>query len=458
MHARPSDPREACEYALKRFKLRALRLVPFYGTLAMHAPITYSHDIPIAATDGRAIILNPHRMSELDDGTFAFIIVHELMHLALQHIPRRKHRDAYLWNVVTDAIINHTISNNHYNHARRDALELTAPHGIITIERLQEALTNPPDDLHTRSAEDLYALLHQHTATQAPPDTTRNGSNGSNGSSGDNSDSSGSGDSGDSNDNSDSSGSSDNDDAGLENPSNPYSTSAWNDLHNNPNLTPDEQQRANAEWRRITANAAVTQTQHERNHPGSTPAHLKRLLGTLNDSHIDWRAMLWRHLTTYPHDFTSHDRRFIQYGQYLDTLDGQHLTLDVCIDTSGSIDTDTLTTFASELNAILNTYPSVTARVYYCDTELDGPHPIEHIDDLPPPTGGGGTDFTPFFEHLNHTNNLHTPTLAVYLTDGYGHFPNPAPTNLNTLWVVTPGGLHTDDFPFGDVIHIDPHA
>jgi predicted metal-dependent peptidase len=37
----------------------------------------------------------------------------------------------------------------------------------------------------------------------------------------------------------------------------------------------------------------------------------------------------------------------------------------------------------------------------------------------------------------------------VYLTDGYGDFPKQAPV-FPILWVVTPSGLKSEAFPFGE--------
>ena len=46
--------------------------------------------------------------------------------------------------------------------------------------------------------------------------------------------------------------------------------------------------------------------------------------------------------------------------------------------------------------------------------------------------------------------------VAVYLTDGYGCFPRERPL-IPVLWVVTPGGLSSEDFPFGEVIRLVNH-
>ena len=44
--------------------------------------------------------------------------------------------------------------------------------------------------------------------------------------------------------------------------------------------------------------------------------------------------------------------------------------------------------------------------------------------------------------------------VCVYLTDGYGDFPDDEPA-LPMLWVVTPGGLDDDRFPFGKVVRME---
>ena len=44
-------------------------------------------------------------------------------------------------------------------------------------------------------------------------------------------------------------------------------------------------------------------------------------------------------------------------------------------------------------------------------------------------------------------------TVAVYLTDGDGPFPSVAP-NYPVLWIVTPGGIDEETFPFGDVVRM----
>jgi len=188
---------------------------------------------------------------------------------------------------------------------------------------------------------------------------------------------------------------------------------------------------------------------------GDVPAHLQRELGPLLRTQIDWRSYLWRYLVQTPTNFGAYDRRFVGEGIYLETIAGETVHVHVCVDTSGSINGDEVNSFMSEVQAILLAYPHLACELYYADAELHGPFTITADSNLPKPIGGGGTDFRPFFEYLEKHADRHTTVVAIYLTDGYGDFPESAPA-ISTLWVVTPGGKDIESFPFGEVVRLLP--
>ena len=183
---------------------------------------------------------------------------------------------------------------------------------------------------------------------------------------------------------------------------------------------------------------------------GTLPAGLERAFALTDRPRLDWRAVLWRFVTRTPTDFAAFDRRHLHRGLYLETLESVGLTLVVAIDTSGSIAEDDLAAFANELDAMLRAYPATNAHLVYADAEAYGPFPIGPGDPLPPPIGGGGTDFRPFFSLCDSEGLVDENTVAVYLTDGFGAFPD-EPPDVPVLWVVSPGGLDDDQFPFGTV-------
>jgi len=121
------------------------------------------------------------------------------------------------------------------------------------------------------------------------------------------------------------------------------------------------------------------------------------------------------------------------------------------VDSSGSIDDEALAQFLGEVRGVKRAYQFIDIVLYFLDAELTGPYPIDDSLDLPVPIGGGGTDFRPFFDEVAEQAGPFDQALIMYLTDGYGTFPEEAP-ELETLWVVSEGGA--DDFPFGEVARL----
>ncbi|MBD2577135.1 VWA-like domain-containing protein [Oscillatoria sp. FACHB-1406] len=209
-----------------------------------------------------------------------------------------------------------------------------------------------------------------------------------------------------------------------------------------------------AHWKAAVQQAiAIARTAQQ----GSIPASLQRELGTITEPQLDWRTYLWRYLVRTPNDFTGFDRRFLGRGLYLETLEGETVQVFVGVDTSGSISETEMRLFLSEVSGILSAYPHLTGELYYVDAEAYGPYPLNPKGDIPTPVGGGGTSFIPFFDRVFHTDGCgwdgQSNGVCVYLTDGYGAFPS-APPPLPVLWVITPGGLDSQEFPFGETVRL----
>ena len=88
--------------------------------------------------------------------------------------------------------------------------------------------------------------------------------------------------------------------------------------------------------------------------------------------------------------------------------------------------------------------------VYVCDADI---HQFYHNPVFPIEVkGGGGTSFVPVFRGVEERKL--NPAILVYFTDGWGTFPDRAPS-YPVLWVVVEGpdtiGV---EFPFGRVIMI----
>jgi predicted metal-dependent peptidase len=182
---------------------------------------------------------------------------------------------------------------------------------------------------------------------------------------------------------------------------------------------------------------------------GSMPGRMRREYAQREQaSKKNWRDLLWRYLTPSKHDYAGYDRRFVSQDLYLDALDGEAIRAALAIDTSGSIDEEELSLFQKEIQTILGAYPCLELTLYYADTELYGPYHLNNATrNFPEPEGGGGTDFVPFFDALQDEQ----VQVAIYLTDGWGEFPEKAP-DFPVLWVMTPSCY--DQVPFGEVVQL----
>lgn len=114
---------------------------PFFGTLALFADWRLDDAVGTAATDGRSIWLAPSFAATLTDAQLAAVLMHELLHCALEHVSRRGLRDPLLWNVAADIVVNGII-------AIEGGLEL--PAGTIRDEELERL-----------STEEVYEQIRQ---------------------------------------------------------------------------------------------------------------------------------------------------------------------------------------------------------------------------------------------------------------------------------------------------------
>ena len=124
------------------------------------------------------------------------------------------------------------------------------------------------------------------------------------------------------------------------------------------------------------------------------------------------------------------------------------LEILVAVDTSGSVSTDELANFYTELNFIHRAGVKIT--VAQCDADISNVQKFNPANQVSI-HGRGGTDFDPPMEYMNKNRSKYT--CLVYFTDG-ACTPPSVKTNKPILWVITRGERHQykeQKFP-GDVI------
>lgn len=386
----------------KRIAASQIRLsesFPFFGALLMMAPIVMTNTIPTAATNGRDLLFNASFVHSLNAQELDGILVHELLHLALLHVPRRGVRDHMVWNIAADIHVNGIVHSMKQLKLPAGALEDLglAP---LCVEEIYEKLLNDRKDTSKNRLtlrRDAYKL-DVVDLIELPDD-------------------------------------------GVES-------------HGSRNISELSAQLVNT-W---TSNVSCALGMAGRQHYGSPPAALLRIVLEANTPQIDWQSALWRSVVRTPDDFAGFDRRHLWRGLYVEVLEAGTVDIDVCIDTSGSVSDSQLSDFLGVLRNIVCSYPSVRCRLYYADSQCVGPFEVDVNRPLASAVGGGGTDFRPFFDAVAarvaadgaHSNA--SPTV-IYITDGYGMFPKTAP-DLDVLWVVTAGGRESRDFAFGTVLRM----
>lgn len=121
--------------------LRIRATHPFFGVLALFAELRLGDETQTAATDGKCIYLNTEYCSGLTPSQLSGLLLHEILHCALEHVSRRGTRELLLWNVAADIVVNGMIR------------------GACSFELPQGSVENP--SLASLSAEEIYARLCQ---------------------------------------------------------------------------------------------------------------------------------------------------------------------------------------------------------------------------------------------------------------------------------------------------------
>jgi predicted metal-dependent peptidase len=380
---------ENLESLISAAVLRLRRRSAYFAALVLFAPIISTRMVENAATDGERVLINPDYFATLERVEQERLVLHQVLHAALLHVPRRGNRNAQLWNTACDIVVHGIIA------------------GIDGIGVASHNLRLP--ELESLCVEEVYELL-QRDPSRYP----------------------------------------------LTNQLDLLENNADRSQQALPNSVEIEtrgtQRNAvlEAYWRNAQRQAELISLVVAQ---GNQPISIRRELAALDQEQLDWRAYLWRYLVQTPTDFIGFDRRFISRGLYLDALQGESLHVYIAVDTSGSIDERHAQLFMQEVQGILRAYPHITCSLFYADAEVYGPYEITAHSDLPLPIGSGGTDFRPFFQAVATLQQPHIPAVSIYLTDGYGTFPEaPPPTPL--LWVIVAGGLDSERFPFGEVVRL----
>ena len=392
---------------IKRILLSRMRILcnnGFYGLLLMHMNFAIDTGCETACTDGRKIYFGPSFLNNLDDDELDFIMMHEVMHCALQHCIRGKDYDQEAFNIACDIVVNSNILESNKGDLKS-----------ITLKKYGESKHVAPDGKEGRfyTAEEVYAML--------PVKGKKKGASGMMGSGGN-----GGGN--------------------------------WDD-HSKWG-TADEDEYLQDEWSKNLLDACeAIEIRDPSNKRGLIPLCADRIIKELRKPQTDWRTILndfvQEEITDY--SFTPPDRRFDESPFFLPDYNEKDETVkDILfmIDTSGSMSDEAITAVYSEIKGAIDQFNGhLQGWLGFFDAEVVEPKPFSNEEEfrIIRPKGGGGTRFDIIFKYVEkHMDTL--PASIIIMTDGYADFPKEEEAmEIPVLWL-----LVTDDVepPWGKVARI----
>lgn len=396
----------------------------------------FTKDIPIAATDGSNLLLNPETYFKYNLSERIFILAHEILHCVWDHcgvmlrfIRQGKVNypdgtslpyDQDLMNIATDLVINDCLIDSKIGVFNKDWLH------------------DPSIATYADSALDAYKKLYKQTqgGKGGKPGNQPGGGGGGKGNPPGNT------------------------------PPPPPSKGPKGkrfDEHLQPGASLGKDpvsaasERSEIEWQtQIVAAANVARAQ------GKLPAGLERMLNEILNPQVDWSdkvvALLARKTGAGSTSWRHPDRRLIVRDIYAPGRSGFGAgTIVVGVDTSGSVGEKELNMFFGEMSGILEDIRPKRLVIIWCDAKVHRVDEIEEASDLPSlrakgAPGGGGTKFYPVFDEIKSLG-LDVDAL-IYLTDGMGTFPEKEPT-YPVIW----GSIYKEAvYPFGDVVDVPKQA
>jgi len=210
---------------------------------------------------------------------------------------------------------------------------------------------------------------------------------------------------------------------------------------------PKKAKEQQEKWREILA--ASIQTAKLRGEGSSS--FIAKIAGQL-ESPVDLATLLERYLSefTMSDDSTKPDKHYLaDYDICVAGMESEQFGKLVFVkDTSGSIDGDILASCVSVIQSAADRLKTTGIIVLDVDTEVCNVEEFHNYDQIPLTAyGRGGTDFRPAFVWLEE--ECPDARVLVYLTDGYGPFPEVEP-DVPVIWLTY--GIKPEDYPFGNAI------
>lgn len=360
-------------------------------------------------------------------------MMHEILHVVLQHCLRRGDRDSEQFNIACDIVVNSNILLSENMNIK-----------AITLRNFGESMHLAPDgkEGYEYTAEQVYNMLPPQPKGTMPKKSSTG-----------------------------SMGNSDNDEQGgnprgsalgrakQEQGEKSQSVAVWDD-HTRWGMEEEDETLRDVWVKRFEDACEAVSIRDPSNQRGLLPMFAQRLIEELKKPQTDWRTILNDFIQEeiVDYSFTPPDRRFDDSPFYLpDFNDKDDLVKDILfmIDTSGSMSDEMITAAYSEIKGAIDQFDGkLQGWLGFFDAAIIEPKPFSNEEEfrIIKPAGGGGTDFQIIFEYVSKHMQDDPPASIIILTDGYAPFPNESLSmGIPVLWL-----LNNDDVepPWGKTVRI----
>jgi len=411
---------------ITKARARLLVRAPFIGSIALGFAWVNAPDIGTMATDGRSVWFNPEWCEGRGVEKTMGVIAHEVLHVVNRHHLRRGERDAELWNVAADLLINRLLEDDKY---------VLPSDGLFDRDRRYAGLPT----------ETIYARLLEQQRQQQKPERQNDRQSSSQ--------ASGSGNGHDPTASGQTSGHAKPEQGEAHSGDDTFPARHWGEVRD---LTKPNGQRLSA-TERIQAehdlDVRIRQAAAAAKRVGKFGIALREMVEIATDR-VDWRdkfRVAFDGVLRGEVSWARPNRRYIQQGLY---LPGWRRTgagrIGFVLDTSGSISANELSVYTAAVLGILEeTGPEVVALIQ-CDAQVQRIDTIQAGEsfDRIEVHGRGGTKFQPAFDWIAESG--FGADAIVYATD-LNCSDQPRDPGVPVIWL-TPTRNRT--MPFGEIVPV----
>ena len=408
---------EKARQYINRLLLARMRILcnhGFYGLLLMHMIYSIDEGCETAYTDGERIAFSPTFLEELSDKELDFVMMHEILHVVLQHCLRGEDKDNERYNIAADIVINSTIMHENDDKA-----------SSITLSKYGESMHIAPDgkEGYLYTAEEVYEMLQskQKDSDSGNEKSKKAGNVASK------------------------KGRAGKVQQSRKNMDKPVAK-RWDDHSQWGKF--EEDSRLRDVWVKNFAECCeAINVRDKSNNRGTLPMFAQRMLEKLKNPQTDWRTILNDFIQEEicDYSFSPPDRRFQDSPFFLPDFNEMGKNDNVSdilffIDTSGSISDNDMTTAYSEIKGAIDQYDGkLKGWLGFFDAAIIEPKPFSSFEEfiVIKPAGGGGTDFQIIFEYVDQHMKDKEPNCIIILTDGCAPFPKEELANdIPVLWLI----------------------